>query len=89
MINRLKRIAFAKDHMHKPLEFWETVIFSDESKFCIFGIKGRKLIWRKSCTALQKEHLVPTGASKIMEQTLRGGRACEGLLGPHFENENK
>ncbi|GFW80585.1 transposable element Tc1 transposase [Trichonephila clavipes] len=60
MTNRLKRIAFEKDHIHKPLEFWRTVIFSDEGKFCIFGIKGRKLVWRKPCTALQKEHLVPT-----------------------------
>ncbi|GFU39078.1 transposable element Tc1 transposase [Trichonephila clavipes] len=60
MTNRLKRIAFAKDHIHKPLEFWRTVIFCDEGNICIFGIKGRKLVWRKLCTALQKEHLVPT-----------------------------
>ncbi|GFX41439.1 hypothetical protein TNCV_3489801 [Trichonephila clavipes] len=56
----LKRIAFEKDHIHKPLEFRRTVIFSDEDKFCIFGIKGRKLVWRKPCTALQKEHLRST-----------------------------
>ncbi|GFT02672.1 uncharacterized protein TNCV_829441 [Trichonephila clavipes] len=60
MTNRLKQIAFEKIHIHKPLEFWRTVIFSDEGKFCIFGIKGYKLIWRKPCTALQKEHLVLT-----------------------------
>ncbi|GFT07886.1 hypothetical protein TNCV_1214571 [Trichonephila clavipes] len=60
MTNRFKRIAFEKDQIHKPLEFWRTVIFSDEGKFCIFGIKGCKLVWRKPCTVLQKEHLVPT-----------------------------
>ncbi|GFU89635.1 hypothetical protein TNCV_4599471 [Trichonephila clavipes] len=59
MTNRLKWIAFENDHIHKPLEFWRTVIFSDEAKFCIFGIKC-KLVWRKPCTAIQKEHLVPT-----------------------------
>ncbi|GFW85125.1 transposable element Tc1 transposase [Trichonephila clavipes] len=59
MTNQLKRIAFAKDHIHKPLEFWRAVILSKEGIFCIFGIKGRKLVWRKSCTVLQKEHLVP------------------------------
>ncbi|GFX73922.1 transposable element Tc1 transposase [Trichonephila clavipes] len=58
MTNRLKRIAFEKDHIHRPLEFWRTVIFSDEGNFCIFGIKSRKLVRRKPCTALQKEHLV-------------------------------
>ncbi|GFW24119.1 transposable element Tc1 transposase [Trichonephila clavipes] len=46
--------------MIKPQKFWRTVIFSDEGNFSIFGIKGRKLVWRKLCTALQKEHLVPT-----------------------------
>ncbi|GFU96347.1 transposable element Tc1 transposase [Trichonephila clavipes] len=60
MTNRLKRIAFEKDHIHKPLELWRPVIFSDEGNCCIFGIKGRKLVWRKPCKALQKEHLVPT-----------------------------
>ncbi|GFV93158.1 transposable element Tc1 transposase [Trichonephila clavipes] len=46
MTNWLKRIAFSKDHIHKPLEFWRTVIFSDEDNFSIFGIKDRKLVWR-------------------------------------------
>ncbi|GFS91304.1 transposable element Tcb2 transposase [Trichonephila clavipes] len=36
------------------------------SKFYIFGIKSRKLEWRKPCTALQKDHLVPTeSAAKL------------------------
>ncbi|GFT79171.1 transposable element Tc1 transposase [Trichonephila clavipes] len=70
MTNQLKRIAFAKDHIHEPLEFLRTVIFSDKGNFCIFGIKGRKLVWRKPCTSLQKEHLVPTlkhGGSGVIE----------------------
>ncbi|GFU47606.1 transposable element Tc1 transposase [Trichonephila clavipes] len=67
--NLLKWIAFSKEHKNKPPVFWRIVIFSDESKFCIFGIKGRKLIWRKPCTALQKEHLVPPvkhGGGEVM-----------------------
>ncbi|GFW24433.1 transposable element Tc1 transposase [Trichonephila clavipes] len=59
MTNRLKRIAFVKDHILKFLEFWRTVILSNEGKLCIFGIKCCELVWRKSCRALQKEHLVP------------------------------
>ncbi|GFX48524.1 hypothetical protein TNCV_584231 [Trichonephila clavipes] len=47
MTNRFKRIAFAKDHIHKSLEFWRTVIFSDDGNVCNFGIKGRKLVNRK------------------------------------------
>ncbi|GFX52444.1 transposable element Tc1 transposase [Trichonephila clavipes] len=57
---RQKRLDFANEHVNKPPQFWGKVLFSDESKFCIFGIKGRKLVWRKQGTALEKENLVPT-----------------------------
>ncbi|GFW93467.1 transposable element Tc1 transposase [Trichonephila clavipes] len=76
MTNRLKRTAFEKDYIHKPLEFWRTVIFSEEGKFCIFGIKGRKLVWRKPCSAFQKEHLVPTEkhcGGRVMESAPKFG----------------
>ncbi|GFT64703.1 transposable element Tc1 transposase [Trichonephila clavipes] len=59
-VNRQKRLDFTNEHVKKPLQFWGKVLFSDESKFCIFGIKGRKLVWRKQGTALEKENLVPT-----------------------------
>ncbi|GFW43213.1 transposable element Tcb2 transposase [Trichonephila clavipes] len=59
-VNRQKRLDFANEHVNKPPQFWEKVLFSDESKFCIFGIKGRKLVWRKQGTALEKDNLVPT-----------------------------
>lgn len=36
------------------------VIFCDESKLCIFEIKGRKLVWRRACTAYEKQNLIPT-----------------------------
>ncbi|GFU70191.1 transposable element Tcb1 transposase [Trichonephila clavipes] len=59
-VNRQKLLDFANEHVNKPPQFWEKVLFSDESKFCMFGIKGRKLVWRKQGTALEKENLVPT-----------------------------
>ncbi|GFU17207.1 transposable element Tc1 transposase [Trichonephila clavipes] len=55
-----KRLDFANEHINEPPQFWEKVLFSDESKFCIFGIKGRKLVWRKQGTAFEKENIVPT-----------------------------
>ncbi|GFT59203.1 transposable element Tcb1 transposase [Trichonephila clavipes] len=58
-VNRQKRLDFANEDVNQPPQFWEKVLFSDESKFCIFGIKGRKLVWRKQGKALEKENLVP------------------------------
>lgn len=46
-VNRAKRLAFAKEHLNKPISFWESVLFTDESKFNIFGSDGRRYVWRK------------------------------------------
>lgn len=59
-VNRRKRIEFANAYINKSPEFWKQVIFSDESKYCIFGIKGRQIVWRKPGTALEKQNLVGT-----------------------------
>lgn len=67
--NRLKRLDFAKAYVSKPPEFWKNVIFSDESKFNIFGSDGKKTVWRKPNTSLQIKNLKPTvkhGGGHIM-----------------------
>lgn len=83
VINRKKRVDFANLYVNKPPEFWERVLFSDESKFCIFGIKGRKFIWRKSGTAFNKENLVPTvkhGGGGIMVWGCMAGNGVGNLV---------
>ncbi|GFT28772.1 transposable element Tc1 transposase [Trichonephila clavipes] len=49
--NRVKRLKFAKEHILKPQQFWNEVIFSDEPKFNIFGSDGRRMVWRKPNTS--------------------------------------
>lgn len=58
--NRKKRLDFAKEYVTKPVEFWENVIFTDETKINIFGSDGRTRVWRKTKTAFKLEHLCPT-----------------------------
>ena len=82
--NRKKRVAFAKEYINKPLEFWNRVIFSDESKYCIFGIKGRQIVWRKNSTAFDKENLIPTvkhGAGGVL---VWGCMGANGVGNLHF-----
>ncbi|GBM14919.1 hypothetical protein AVEN_213263-1 [Araneus ventricosus] len=43
--NQKKRLEFAKTHHLKTNNFWNKVIFSDESKFNIFGSDGRRTVW--------------------------------------------
>lgn len=53
-------LTFAKEHVNKPLSFWEKVDFADESKFRNFGIKGLQMVRRKSCLALNIANLSGT-----------------------------
>ncbi|GFV45635.1 transposable element Tcb1 transposase [Trichonephila clavipes] len=58
--NQKKRLEFAKTHQLKTDNSWKKVIFSDESKFNIFGSDGRRTVWRKPNTALNPKNLRPT-----------------------------
>ncbi|GJQ87154.1 hypothetical protein Trydic_g12513 [Trypoxylus dichotomus] len=57
-VNQTKRLEFAK--MYHPIhesdsEFWQTVTFTDESKFDVFGNDPRGKVWLKK--GAQKEKL--------------------------------
>ena len=45
-VSRGKRLKFARDMLKKPIGFWEIVIWSDESKFNLFGSDGKVMVWR-------------------------------------------
>ena len=45
--NRKFRLAFAKSNINKNSDYWNKVIFVDESKFNIFGSDHRISVWRK------------------------------------------
>ena len=45
-INRGKWLKFAKEMLEKLSSFWESVIWSDESKFNLFGSDGKVMVWR-------------------------------------------
>lgn len=44
--NRLKRLAFAKEHLDWTPRQWRAVLFTDESKFNMFGSDGNFRVWR-------------------------------------------
>lgn len=67
--NRKLRLEFAQRYIDKGIDFWKRVLFTDESKYNIFGSDGRDKVWRKPNTAMDPKHLVPTvkhGGGSVM-----------------------
>lgn len=67
--NQICRLSFAKEHVNKDFDYWNTVIFADESKFNIFGSDGMTYVWRKANTELQNKNLKATvkhGGGSVM-----------------------
>lgn len=59
-VNKKKRLQFARQYSVKPPEYWEDVIFADESKYNVFASDGRRMVWREPNTALKPRNLKPT-----------------------------
>lgn len=59
-VNRKKRIEFARTYLDKPQDFWDTVIFTDESKYNIFGSDGRLKVWRREGEELNPKNTIKT-----------------------------
>ncbi|GBN23761.1 Transposable element Tcb1 transposase [Araneus ventricosus] len=67
--NQKKRLEFAKTHQLKTNNFIPKIIFSDESKFNIFGNDGRRTVWRKPIPLWIQKNLRPAvqqGGGSVM-----------------------
>ncbi|KAJ4447306.1 hypothetical protein ANN_09310 [Periplaneta americana] len=67
--NRIKRLLFANEHVSKEEDYWDRVIWSDETKINLFGSDSCNRVWRKAHSAFRKENTIPTvkhGGGSIM-----------------------
>lgn len=67
--NRLKRLKYAKEMLIQPFDYWDTVIWSDESKFNLFGSDGKIMVWRNRNEEFDPKCTVPTvkhGGGSVM-----------------------
>jgi transposase len=58
--NIKKRLAFARKYQHWTADDWRKVIFSDESRFKVFGSDGRQYCWVKPGDKLTPRQIKPT-----------------------------
>ena len=58
-INRGKCLEHARIHRNKPLGYWNDVIWPDKSKFNLFELDGKMMVWRTTTKELDPKCTVP------------------------------
>lgn len=67
--NQKRRCQFAREHWDWTFEQWQNVLFSDESKFNLFGSDGKKYVRRPKNTRFDSRYQIPTvkhGGGSVM-----------------------
>ena len=57
--NRMKRLSWAKKRKNW-IDEWEKIIWSDESRFVVFGGDGKRYVWRTIYEKYNPNCLIPT-----------------------------
>ena len=58
--SRRKQINYAKEMLQTPVRFWNIVVWSDESKFNLFGSDRKIMVWRSCDEEFNPICTVPT-----------------------------
>lgn len=83
-VNKSKRLAFAKAYVDKPQEYWDNVLFTDESKFNVSESDGKVTVWRRVGEELLEKNLKGTvkhGGGSVL---VWGCMAANGTGNLHF-----
>ena len=56
----VSRLKFAKQHVHKDLSFWQSVLWTDESKFNRFESDGKQYVRRPQNQELSPRYTLKT-----------------------------
>ena len=54
------RLRFAKKHIDEPQNFWNKVIWTDETKIELFGHNQQRYVWRKENEAFKEKNTIAT-----------------------------
>ncbi|CAF1479687.1 unnamed protein product [Didymodactylos carnosus] len=68
-MDRVQRLKYAKEMLEKPFDYWDTVVWSDESKFNLFGSDGKVMVWRSRKEEFDPKCTLPTvkyGGGSVM-----------------------
>uniref|UniRef100_A0A8C5MRA4 Transposase n=1 Tax=Leptobrachium leishanense TaxID=445787 RepID=A0A8C5MRA4_9ANUR len=58
--NKKSRLQYAKSHVDKPQKFWDSVLWTDETKLELFGPMDQRYVWRRKNKAYEEKNTLPT-----------------------------
>uniref|UniRef100_A0A3B4ZPX8 Tc1-like transposase DDE domain-containing protein n=1 Tax=Stegastes partitus TaxID=144197 RepID=A0A3B4ZPX8_9TELE len=67
--HKKSRLQYAKNHVDKPQRFWDTVLWTDETKLELFGHMDQRYVWRRKNEAYKEKNTLPTvkhGGGSVM-----------------------
>jgi len=85
--NRMKRLSWAKKRKNW-IDEWEKIIWSDESRFVVFGGDGKRYVWRTNYEKYNSNCLIPTFKSG-QESVMIWGCFTKNKLGPLVRLEGR
>ncbi len=68
-MHKKARKQFAKDKQTKDMDYWNHVLWSDETKINLFGSDGVKRVWRQPGEEYKDKSVLPTvkhGGGSVM-----------------------
>ncbi|GBM68326.1 Transposable element Tcb1 transposase [Araneus ventricosus] len=78
------RLEFAKSYIKKLPEFWNSVLFVDESKYNVFGSDGEQMVLRKPNSELEMKILTPSVKPGGGSQMVWGCMSAVDVRNLHF-----
>jgi hypothetical protein len=62
--NRKARLKLAKKYRDEPQKFWNTILWTDETKINLYQSDGKAKVWRKKGTAYDPKHTCTSSSVK-------------------------
>ncbi|KAJ1519178.1 hypothetical protein ONE63_011216 [Megalurothrips usitatus] len=83
-VNREKRLKFAQEHQNTDQGVFDKTIFTDESKYNVFGSDGSIMVWRQPNAELKPKNLIPTVKHEGGSVMVWGCMSSKGVGNLHF-----